>query len=460
MNNKICIIGAGTYGSYLANAILEKYPTANVHLFDVGNSTTQSEKEIGFLSKEKSGRYKATSSGRFFGLGGTSAKWGGQLLFFSKNDFADPSGMQAIIDCNEKYRTKVLARFFKKIPALDEKDFGSGLFSRKGVWLKFSQRNMFTHFKLAGKAGITVHENARVTKLNTENGKIKSISFQSSGKNEGELFEADLFYLTSGAFESLRLMHVSGLTDIKNSAGFSDHVSMRCFHINSSSAKIGNQDFQFRFENGSMITSRLIGETDHASFYIHPIFNERFKFFQFLKQLIFKGKFSPKLLASTFSQFIYLFPFVFSYLIKKKLYIYKSWELAIDMELSKSTNTVQLSGEADAYQQKGIDIDYAISEDSIQKLKQIKDKLAEILKKENIPFSEVENFSASSLKLEDTYHPYKLFGAGKDFSEAYHPLSNLFLINTGLLQRAGGINPTAALFCLIEQHVEQGLPAK
>ena len=34
------------------------------------------------------------------------------MLFFSKRDFAEPKGMQFVIDCNLKYREKVLHRFF------------------------------------------------------------------------------------------------------------------------------------------------------------------------------------------------------------------------------------------------------------------------------------------------------------------------------------------------------------
>ncbi|MFM7022542.1 MAG: hypothetical protein ACKOXB_06150 [Flavobacteriales bacterium] len=451
MNKKICIIGAGTYGSYLANALAEKFPAADIHVFEVGNVSAQSEEQIGFLSKEKSGKYKATSDGRFFGLGGTSAKWGGQLLFFSKKDFAAAGNMRSLVDCNIKYREKVLSRFFKNVPALEEKDFGSGLFSRRGVWLKFSQRNMFTHFRIDEKKNVNVHADVRITKFNALDGKIKSVEMLV--KNQSRIFEADLFYLTSGAFESLRLMHVSGLMDLQSAAGFSDHVSMRSFEIHSTNTKIGNHDFQFQFENGSLITSRLIGESDNTSFYIHPVFNEGFIFFQFLKQLIFKGKFSGKTLLAAMSQFLHLFPFVWSYLFKKKLYVYKSWVLNVDMELSQSVNKVQLSAEEDGFRQKGLEIDYAISADSIDKLKKIRKDFAEILKKEGIPFTEVES-GASSLKLEDTYHPYKLFG-DKDVIENYHPATNLYLFNTGLLQRAGGINPTAALFCLIEHHVEE-----
>lgn len=65
MNKTFCIAGAGTYGSYLANALLERYPFAKIILIDVGNKNIKSESEIGFSSSLKENRYNAASSGRF-----------------------------------------------------------------------------------------------------------------------------------------------------------------------------------------------------------------------------------------------------------------------------------------------------------------------------------------------------------------------------------------------------------
>ena len=34
---KIAVLGAGTYGSYVVNSLLEKYPDSEITLFDVGD---------------------------------------------------------------------------------------------------------------------------------------------------------------------------------------------------------------------------------------------------------------------------------------------------------------------------------------------------------------------------------------------------------------------------------------
>lgn len=458
MNKEVIIIGAGTYGSYLANCISEKNPDIQIKLFEVGNKKIQSESQIGFFSEVKGSLYKAASDGRFFGFGGTSAKWGGQLLFFSDKDFSNKEEMKEIVDCNISYKNKVLSRFFNKAPVLDENEFNTDLFVKKGIWLKFAKRNLFKNFQISKRKNIKIFENARVVRLNLNKNKIVSVVVQFGNKSRPVEFKADIFYLTGGAFETLRLLHVSDILNMEeNSFGFSDHVSLRCFEIYNKSAQINSQDFQFSFVNGSMVTSRLIGEIDGVSFYIHPIFNENFKFFQGLKKMIFKGIFSTKDFLLSVGQFFLLFPFLYHYFIKKRLFLYGSWFLNIDIELPQNRNFVSLSPEVDIYRQKGIEIKYEIPEETLDKLLQIKQKVRQILIESNINFKEFESSQILYSKLEDVYHPYGLFSysGNKTIFDVYNPVSNLYLFNTGLLRRSGGINPTASIFCLIEHHLEQ-----
>lgn len=82
--NSICIIGTGVYGSYTTKIILEKYPGAKITLIEAGDYSSRNESELGFHTKMSGSNYTGLSKGRWFGIGGTSVKWGGQLLFFSR----------------------------------------------------------------------------------------------------------------------------------------------------------------------------------------------------------------------------------------------------------------------------------------------------------------------------------------------------------------------------------------
>ena len=454
MEKKFCIIGAGTYGCYLAHVLSKRFPNARISLIEAGGKSIQSESEIGYQSSLTHSKYNAASAGRYFGLGGTSSKWGGQLLFFSKNDFKDCPQMQAVVENNEKYKDKVLQRFFDKPPHLQEDKLDDETIVKQGVWLKFQKRNLFSTFKIDKQKNIQIISGYRVTRIVYSKGTVGSVIL--SNKSETKEIIADQYYITAGALESLRLLMASGVKDIESeSLSFSDHISLRCFEILSDSGKIGPVDFRFKFKQGSMVTSRIAGEIDDISYYAHPIFNESFILFQLLKQIIFKGQFSLAKSLSAIMQILSFFPFIYRYFIRKDLYIYKSWFLNIDVELSQSENIIRLSHEKDAYGEAGLAITFAITDSTLDKLTIARNKIRNFLTSNNINFREI-NADATTMKVEDVYHPYALFQYKNDESiwDVYHPLGNLYLFNTGLLKRAGAINPTASLFCLIEQHVE------
>jgi hypothetical protein len=454
MIKKICITGAGTYGSYLANAISETYPDIDIILIEVGNNQIQSEEQIGFKSELNGNSYNAAKHGRYFGLGGTSSMWGGQLLFLSENDCPNDSSMDYIKSLNCKHAPKVLSRFFDTLPDLTEYKIGDGLSVKKGVWLHFNKRNLFKYFNLAKKK-IELIQDARVLKVNSLGDSIKSISIQIKGKHVKEIY-ADLFFLSCGAIEAMRILDASGLIKMANeTVGFCDHVSTRSFRIQARPI-IAGHDFSYRFVNKSLLTTRIIGEYNGVAYYIQPVFNEEFQFFQFLKELIFKRKFSFRRFLKAIAQFVHLFPFVYQYFINKKLYVYGKWELNIDVELNNTNCSITNSDSLDAFGVNSIKIDFAIPQETYKFIEHAKESVRSLLAKDSIQIEEL-NKDTSGLKLEDTYHPFRLYQPETSFLDRFNPISNLYVCHTGLLNRAGGLNPTAVLFCLIEELVEKKL---
>ena len=454
MNKNICIVGAGTYGSYLAHGLLEKDPSINIKMIEVGNDNIMSESEIGYFSHITKEQYNAASKGRFFGLGGTSARWGGQLLFLSENDIPNDPTMDYVRNINIKYKNKVLSKFFKKIPVLKEINIESDLYIKTGIWLNFKKRNLFKFFKLHKyKSRLDILTNTRVIQINESNNKITSLSILKDS-NQLEI-QADVFYITCGALESVRLLSSSSIVDLETeSNSFADHISTRTFTITSNNTLFCNHDFSYKFNNGSLLTTRIIGEIDGASYYIQPVFNENFIFFNFLKNLIFKNTFSFNEFIKSLKQFYHLFPFVYNFIFKNKLYVYKNWDINIDIETDDINNKLSLSKNVDKYNQNGLDINFNISNSTIEKIYKVKDRIKKLLVTQNIEFSETTS-KDKSLKLEDTYHPFKLYNKNTSFNERFNPISNLYICNTGLLDRAGGLNPTAVLFCVLEDHLEK-----
>jgi hypothetical protein len=453
LNKTICIVGAGTYGSYLVNAILESSPKTKIILIEAGDQHVKSEREIGFSSFLKKNSYNAASNGRFFGLGGTSEKWGGQLLFFSDNDCISDASMDSIKKMNSTYKERVLNRFFVRAPRLEERKIGGGLYIKSGIWLQYNKRNLFNFFQLSKKSNIELITNARVKKINLEGSKVNSVTIIKDGFERSIC--ADSYYITCGALETMRLLAASDFFNLEEETkGFADHISTRCFSIPKLPPVICGHDFTYKFVGGSLVTSRIIGELDGVTFYMQPVFNEKFVFFQVLKNVLFKGKFSFVQFLMTGTQFLYLFPFVFNYFLKRQLYVYKNWEINLDIEIDNSDNYINHSNRKDKFAINGIDIHFSVPQSTILKIEKAKSIIKALLIQEGLAFTEVDS-NSSGLKLEDTYHPYKMYNQKSGLQERFNPADNLFVCHTGILDRAGGLNPTAVLFCMLEDHVDR-----
>ena len=168
---EIAVLGAGTYGSYVINSLIQKYPNAHITLFDVGDKTVKNEKEIGFYSSLKRSVYKGLTDGRYFGFGGASDKWGGQLLTYTENDFKKPNKfMEEVIALDKKSKNEMLAKFKIKND-FPENHVSEELFTKTGVWLSALHRNFFHWFKIDKRKQVNILSHCRVIKLNSQNEK-------------------------------------------------------------------------------------------------------------------------------------------------------------------------------------------------------------------------------------------------------------------------------------------------
>lgn len=454
---KIAIIGAGTYGSYTVNSLQLKYPNAEITVFDVGERSVKNETEIGYISQLKNRAYKGLTNGRYFGWGGASHKWGGQLLSYTENDFNNPNAfMQGLIDLDKQYKDTCLAKFNieNKFP---ETKVSNQLFTKTGVWLSMLHRNFFHWFKINKRKNVTVLSHCRVVRLESKDRKnIDSIIFLENGIEKKSTF--DFYFLTAGAFESVRILLSSDLiTDKKVS--FSDHLSQKVFKIKGSTI-IGDEDFVFRMRGTSLITKRLIGETDDISYYIHPVFNLKFPFFEMVKEVLFYHNFSIKNLGSyiltTIKDIPHVMGFAWSVLILRKMYVMnKEWFLYIDIENPTKDSYISLSAEKDKYGLQGLDVYYNVGDDAVEVYKKAQVAAINHLEQHKVSYEIVaEKIDISTC--EDIYHPYGMINF-ETIDQYFQHWDNMLLVSTGILPRSGGINPTAALFPLIDEYVDKYL---
>ncbi len=449
----ICIIGSGTYGSYIAN-IFSKYPSKyNVTVLEVGGDKILNENEIGYSSTDSNinHSYAALNKGRYFGFGGSSSKWGGQLLFFDDHDFRNPNYfLRDLIAINKKYKSKVLERFGilnSTISRNTNVRVNEHFTTKNGIWLSYFKRNLFKLFRINKKNNIEIISNARVTNIEIKDKKIEKVNYLKNKENI--CISCDFYFLTSGAFETSRILIDSSIINT-NTIKFSDHYSTKLFEIQGT-AKIKNLDFTFNFNKDySLSTNRLIGETDNLSYFIHPIFNQNFLFFQNLKKLLFKGEFNFNYIYLIFKDFPYVLKFIFNLVYKRKLYIHKNtWFLQIDIESHTDISNMVLSDNLDNFGIRTFHLNTLQNKNLTTSVLKIKNLLKEYLIENNINFNELSS-DPTYLKLEDTYHPYNILSEFSSLEEYYNKYDNLLIVNTGILPRVGGINPTASLFPLIE----------
>lgn len=447
---RIAVIGAGTYGSYVSNLLSFVYPHEQIDLYDVGNENLKDEKEIGYLSHIINAPYEGLQKARFFGYGGASVKWGGQLLTFTDNDFTNPDDfLKGIVEIDKKYKDTVLARFGleNKIP---EHRINDKIFTKTGVWLSYFHRNLFKHFGIAKNHKIHIVPNSRIIKILSDGKKIVGFEYLHNGQKNTVKYNQ--YFLTCGAFESSRILVNSELSKDKKLILFSDHLSQRAFKVKSG-IKMGDIDFRFHVKGASLITKRFVGEVDGYSFYSQPICNEDFPFFKDLKKLLFGHKLRVSLTLNIMKNIPQCVAFAWYMFVLKKMYVYNNeFYLQIDIEAPRESGKMTLNDEKDHFGEKSVDVDLSILPKTGELFAKARTIIKDYLDQNNVVYEELP-FSTSAEKYEDVYHPFGMFCDFKDVDDYFTHFANMLVVNTGVLPRAGGINSTCAVLPLVEEYI-------
>lgn len=450
-DESIAVIGSGAYGSYVINKLHEKGLSKHVTLLEIGDTTIKDEEAIGIGTELTGGNYTGLKAGRFFCFGGATRKWGGQLLTFTKNDIKHPSKwMEDITRLDEEYKDLVFNRFgFKN--SFDEKWVTDSLFTKTGTWLGYFRRDFCKFFNAQGKA--FVKSGYRINRLIVEDGtrRIQGLEMKTiDGKVKHAYYS--FYFLTAGAFESNRIILSSGLA---KSIHFSDHLSQKVFRV-SGRPNIDGEDYQFGVKGTSLITKRLIGEVNDVSFFANPIYNADFPLFQNMKQLMFKGNFSFKILWAIIRDIPSAIGFAWSMFVKKKIYVYKNkWDFNIDIENASADSNITLSSDLDKWGIPKLKVEFVVGDKSEYVFIEAAKMLREYLDAHAVKYEAVSD-GIHVEKSEDTYHPYGMFlsdcASKEDF---YNYFPNMLMINTGILPRAGGINTTATCLPIVEDFIDK-----
>lgn len=81
---EICIIGAGAAGIYLARQL--SHQGKSVVLLEAGSVACADASTVNFDALFEASHYPGATAGRFFGMGGSTSRWGGQLVPHTDHD--------------------------------------------------------------------------------------------------------------------------------------------------------------------------------------------------------------------------------------------------------------------------------------------------------------------------------------------------------------------------------------
>ena len=128
------------------------------------------------------------------------------------------------------------------------------------------------------------------------------------------------------------------------------------------------------------------------------------------------------------------------------------------MDNPTKSSHVKLSDELDSWGVNGLEVVYEIGDTTKNLLHQIKERTVNLLIDHKVKHTVLDD-NLSLDNLEDIYHPYKMFEFDS-LRDYYTRWPNMIMVNTGILPRCGGINPTAALFPLIENFISHEFKEK
>ena len=243
----ICIVGAGTAGLFLAQSLQDT--GIRVIVIELGG-TSGLDAELSFEKPKFSNHvYQGALKGRVSGLGGTSSKWGGQMIGLSECDFNCHEGVADEIfwpitkESLRPYYKKVASVLGFNNPSFSFKEtktfrlfkrsLTSNLFRiRVSTWIPFRKRNFAAAFRdvINKSANIQIWVNTKLSsvyKAMWDDDKLVQLTF--IGPNGQTLVvTSDHFAFTMGAIETTKYVSkLIGVTDTDRLSGkpFCDHIS-------------------------------------------------------------------------------------------------------------------------------------------------------------------------------------------------------------------------------------------
>jgi choline dehydrogenase-like flavoprotein len=247
VRSAVCVVGAGVVGLMLVRRLTRL--GVDVVVLEAGGHSIEEGGQGLFAGAQLKGQaHRGTSEGRFRVFGGTSLRWGGQLLGMSREAAAEwPVSFEELtkFSAEAERMLGVDALPFEGVEFFPAMGAGmppmmaemGGVEARVSKWMGFTRRNLAAtigrELVAAARARVVLH--AQVTEvLLAESGTRVEAVMARDGVGRAVRFEAEQFVLAAGTVETSRLLLASRSVAKKGvgnnfdqvGLGFHDHVTL------------------------------------------------------------------------------------------------------------------------------------------------------------------------------------------------------------------------------------------
>lgn len=502
---EVCIVGGGTAGVYLSQALQQK--NVNVILIELGGSSAV-EAELAFNKPEfVATEYRGAAQGRVAGLGGTSAKWGGQMISLSDTDFAHKNQLKdyvawPISNADLKiYYQKVLATLkisdpktysfsdSKAAKLISRSAIGNYFLLRSSTWIPFKTRNLAKGFHdiIAKSPNLEVWMNAKLESMVQSQWKASSLqklNFMGAG-NRSLVVSSKFFVFTMGALESTR--HVlplisKGVCSKSHTMPFCDHLSTSVGRLRMKNRSLFLDYFSPFFVSGIMRSIRfeLTGSAQErfntASAFVHfTTIHKEESALGILRSLARKlqgERVSLKIKNINILRVLKeILTIIYWRVFKNKLVLNHSGDIEIIIDIEQrpnEKNTISVSPD-------GLTLNWSVSEEDRDTVKKTAQAFIDCWSSspELMQLADVELFSETELNSAnyyDVYHPTGSLPFGDDSNTSalnkdlrVWGIKNLYVSSTAIFPTGGSANPGLTHLALTERlasHIAEQIVTK
>jgi choline dehydrogenase-like flavoprotein len=493
----VCVIGAGAAGIYLATQLAQR--GGRVVLLEAGPANGVDSSSVGFDAVFGLDPYPAATTGRFFGMGGSTTRWGGALIPHTAADLreldASANAWSHIVNTVREKTPAVLRHLgFAGVPDFEsfaERSLGqaatalvnSGFQVQSGLYLPFRRKNLvcLLNHQAVRSDALRVYFNAVAQSWEIRAGTggaamLRRLVAVSRNRNELRV-TAGKFVICAGAIESARMLlemqDASPQPVLRETSRpgcyLGDHLSMPIADVVSGCVDQTASLFGPRFSGAWMRSYRLL-ESEPPSHtprtFAHFIFSNRSRGFELAKVLLgaLQQRRLPRVnLGDMLGGGGDLTRLGYGRFVQSRLYIPAGTpvHLQLDMEqVPVRENRVTLTDQRDDYGRRVARIDWHISPQDIDALAASAQRYlsrwpgAKAGLPELRPRPVACGDDGESAKPYDAYHPVGTCRMGDDAEAVVDEtlkvcgLDNLWLVSTGVLPSAGTANPTFTMLCL------------